>query len=39
MLCSDLISGYNQVAEFSGLLQEIIKDNTEFVRRGRDINA
>jgi hypothetical protein len=31
MLCSDFTGDYNQVAEFGGFLQEIIKDNTEFV--------
>jgi hypothetical protein len=31
MLCPDFIGDYNQVVKFGGLLQEIIKDNTEFV--------
>jgi hypothetical protein len=39
MLYSDLTGGYNWVAEFGGPLQEIIKDNTEFVRHSRDIDA
>jgi hypothetical protein len=39
MLCPDFTGGYNRVVEFGGSLQEIIEDNAEFVRRGRDIDA
>ena len=37
MLCPDLEGGYARVVGFGGALQEIIEDNAEFVRMGREI--
>jgi hypothetical protein len=38
-MCPDLTGGYDRVAEFGGPLQEIIEQNAEFVRRGREIDT